>query len=73
MSEEERARAFDRFWRSSSARAHGGGAGLGLAIVRELLTTDGGDIALDSSPSGGLEARVRLRLADPVRPPAPAH
>jgi signal transduction histidine kinase len=36
------------------------GSGLGLAIVRDLAELYGGSIALDSSPLGGLRARLRL-------------
>ena len=64
MSAEDRARAFDRFWQSGEARRDGrpnGHFGLGLAIVRKLVVTDGGDVALEESPSGGLEVVVRLR------------
>jgi signal transduction histidine kinase len=57
MSAEQRARAFDRFWRAGS----GGGSGLGLAIVRKLVEADGGDVELDDAPGGGLDAVVRLR------------
>jgi signal transduction histidine kinase len=59
MSDEERARAFDRFWR---ARA-GSGSGLGLAIAKRLVEADGGRIALEPAPAGGLEAIVLLRPA----------
>lgn len=67
MSDEERARAFDRFWQSGTARRDGrpnGHFGLGLAIVRKLVGSDGGDVALEESPSGGLEAIVRVRRAE---------
>ena len=67
MTEEERARAFDRFWQSGEARRDGrpnGHFGLGLAIVRKLVVTDGGDVALEASPSGGLEVVVRVRRAE---------
>ena len=67
MSEEERARAFDRFWQSGAARRDGrpnGHFGLGLAIVRKLVVSDGGDVALEPSPSGGLEAIVRVRRGE---------
>jgi signal transduction histidine kinase len=64
MSADERARAFDRFWQSGAARREGrptGHFGLGLAIVRELVVGDGGHVALEPSPSGGLEVVVRMR------------
>jgi signal transduction histidine kinase len=69
MSDEERARAFDRFWQSASARRDGrpnGHFGLGLAIARELVVGDGGDVRLEPSASNGLEVIVRVRRADPV-------
>jgi len=73
MTREQRERAFDRFWQSGEARRDGrpnGHFGLGLAIVRELVVNDGGDVALEESESGGLEVVVRLRPAP--RPPAKA-
>ena len=39
------------------------GSGLGLAIVRELAELYGGSIELDTSPLGGLRARLRLPAA----------
>ena len=36
------------------------GSGLGLAIVRDLAEVYGGSIALETSPLGGLRARLRL-------------
>ena len=36
------------------------GSGLGLAIVRDLAHVYGGSIALDTSPLGGLRARLTL-------------
>ena len=56
MTAEERARAFDRFWQSGGARKDGrpnGHFGLGLSIVRELVVGDGGDVALEPSPTAG--------------------
>ncbi len=60
MTDEQKARAFDRFWRAGSG---GGGSGLGLAIARRLVEVDGGTIRLRDAPGGGLEAVVRLPLA----------
>jgi signal transduction histidine kinase len=39
------------------------GSGLGLAIVRDLAQLYGGAIALETSPLGGLRARLTLRSA----------
>jgi signal transduction histidine kinase len=60
MTAEQRARAFDRFWRAAPARKDRGGSGLGLAIVRRLVTADGGTVALEPSPTGGLTVALRL-------------
>ena len=66
MTEEARARAFDRFWRSEDSRGDGSGFGLGLAIVRQLVTADGGDVTLGAGPEGGLEVEIRLPSDQPV-------
>lgn len=60
LTAEQRARAFDRFWRAGSSE---GGSGLGLAIVRRLVAADGGEVELCEAPGGGVDAVVRLRPA----------
>ena len=40
----------------------GGGTGLGLTIARDIVRAHGGEIVLESSPMGGLRARVRLPM-----------
>jgi signal transduction histidine kinase len=63
---EDRERVFDRFTRLDNSRARDdGGAGLGLAIVRELLRLHDGAIVLgDAEP--GLRVDVRLPAAHTV-------
>jgi signal transduction histidine kinase len=60
----DRDRVFDRFTRLDDARARdAGGAGLGLAIVRELVRQHGGTVTLaDAVP--GVRAEVRLPLSN---------
>lgn len=50
---------FDRFWRSEKSRARvSGGAGLGLAICKQLVEAQGGTISANNRPSGGLEVTI---------------
>jgi signal transduction histidine kinase len=60
LTAEQRARAFDRFWRAGSGH---GGSGLGLAIVKRLVEADEGEVELIDATGGGIDAVVRLRLA----------
>ncbi|MCF7935343.1 MAG: HAMP domain-containing protein [Synergistales bacterium] len=58
--EEELQSIFDPFYRSDSARSPGeGGAGIGLAIVREGIAAHGGDVEARNAGKG-LEVVVRL-------------
>ncbi len=62
--EDERERVFDRFARPDTGRdrAHGG-AGLGLAIVREVVLSHGGDVQIHQTPGGGATVQIALPLA----------
>ncbi|MFJ9691684.1 ATP-binding protein [Kitasatospora sp. NPDC101183] len=62
MSDAEKSRAFDRFWRGQGLTGRSG-SGLGLAVVKQLVTDDGGTVALADAPGGGLSVRISLRLA----------
>ncbi|MCC5578052.1 HAMP domain-containing protein [Microtetraspora sp. AC03309] len=69
---EDRERVFDRFTRLDSARSRDdGGAGLGLAIVRETVRAHGGSVHLEEA-APGLRAVVRLPLAASGRASRPA-
>ena len=55
----ERERAFDRFWRGRASGHEG--AGLGLAIVDQLVRLSGGSSELREARDGGTDATVRLQ------------
>lgn len=60
-----RERIFERFGRADDARTrHHGGAGLGLAIVRDITSRHGGTISYDDSWTDGARFAVRLPAAD---------
>jgi signal transduction histidine kinase len=59
---EHRERVFERFTRLDDARGrNSGGAGLGLAIVRDLLTRAGGTVEITAG-EGPWQTRAELRL-----------
>jgi two-component system sensor histidine kinase BaeS len=52
---------FTRFWRGDRSRSRAtGGAGIGLAIVRELVRAHEGRVDVDSTPGQGSTFRVSL-------------
>lgn len=68
---EETARVFEPFWRGRHATANAArGTGIGLALVKEYVTSMGGDVAATSSPGVGSTFSFTLPLvAAPTRPP----
>lgn len=62
MPDTDKSRAFDRFWRGKGLTGRTG-SGLGLSVVKQLVTDDGGTVALDDAPGGGLSVRISLRAS----------
>jgi two-component system osmolarity sensor histidine kinase EnvZ len=57
----DRGRVFRPFVRLDASRNPStGGVGLGLTIARDVARSHGGDVRLETSPQGGLRARVHL-------------
>jgi signal transduction histidine kinase len=58
---DERSHIWDRFWRSEGAQRSGiTGTGVGLAIVRDLVTLHGGQAGEEAAASGGARFVVEL-------------
>jgi two-component system, OmpR family, sensor histidine kinase TctE len=68
---EDRERIFERFWRGKAAPAHG--AGLGLAIVAEIMKAHGGSVRVDAGPNGGAVFTLAFPPAAIHADPAPGH
>ncbi len=64
MPDSETERVFEPFHRLETSRSRQtGGIGLGLAVVRAVARSHGGDVVLLNRGQGGLSARVTLPLA----------
>ncbi|WP_304172023.1 cell wall metabolism sensor histidine kinase WalK [Phenylobacterium aquaticum] len=60
---EDAERVFEPFYRREPSRSRQtGGIGLGLAVVRSVVRSHGGDVTLENRPGGGMTARVQLPL-----------
>ena len=67
MSEEEAARAFDRFYRGGRNGHDGHGSGLGLSIVQAIAAAHGGHAMLRSRVGVGTSVQVWIPFRPPVQ------
>jgi two-component system OmpR family sensor kinase len=66
MTEDEAARAFERFYRVDPSRARrSGGVGLGLSIVSAIVAAHDGTVNLDSTPGEGATFTISLPVDGP--------
>lgn len=63
IEQEQLSRVFDRFYRADEARGGGHGAGLGLAIAKEIVEVHGSSIRVESVPGTGTTFGFELPLA----------
>jgi two-component system sensor histidine kinase KdpD len=60
LSDAERVRIFDKFYRGQNVRHQVSGTGMGLPVARDILLAHGGDIHLHSSNERGTEFVVTI-------------
>jgi PAS domain S-box-containing protein len=62
----DRPYVFDRFYRGDASRSSAG-AGLGLTIVKSVVTAHGGTVRIDSLPSSGTTVTMTLSMKNESR------
>jgi signal transduction histidine kinase len=60
LSDDDRGRVFDRFYRAENARDHVSGSGLGLPVAKAIVEAHHGEIRLLPSATGGVRAEIFL-------------
>ena len=60
--QDQQEKIWQRFYQVDPARREGGGAGLGLAMVKKIAQLHGGRITLDSTPGQGSTFALSLPL-----------
>jgi two-component system osmolarity sensor histidine kinase EnvZ len=64
VSEEQLAQLTRPFYRGDAARRNAAGTGLGLTIATRMVEAMGGQFRILNASSGGLQALIRLQLAN---------
>jgi K+-sensing histidine kinase KdpD len=62
LSENERTKVFERFYRSPETSREIAGTGIGLSIARDIVKAHGGFMDVESGPGMGTEFSIRLPL-----------
>jgi signal transduction histidine kinase len=60
LSPEQLRHVFDKIYRVDASNTSAGGLGLGMSIVKQIITSHGGDIRLDSKPGEGTTVTFTL-------------
>ena len=72
IEKDQQEKVWQRFYQVDPSRREGGGAGLGLAMVKKIAQLHGGTVTLDSSPGRGTRgAGERPRPGQRLYPPPP--
>ena len=66
MPEGERVRIFEPFYRMKNVAEGAGGAGLGLALAKQIAERHGGNVVHMQRDGGGSCFRVQLPLANKI-------
>jgi signal transduction histidine kinase/DNA-binding response OmpR family regulator/streptogramin lyase len=69
IAKDQQAHIFERFYRAGDEAESIPGSGLGLALVRELVLANAGEIQMSSEEGVGTTFIIQLPAAEPVRPP----
>ncbi len=67
-------RVFERFYRVDAGRGReSGGSGLGLAVVKHVVSVHGGTVSIRNAAGGGCLLIISVPLEQPPQPPQPPH
>ena len=61
---EDQEKIWQRFYQVNPSRGEGSGLGLGLSMVRQIVSLHGGRISVESRPGQGSTFTVRLPQAE---------